>query len=104
MLIGSVIAGIFALYLNAYYSGPYLKYSIWEQVRDIFPSLVTSLSMFAVLFVISCFPINPFLMLPLQILIGATFIIVIYEIRKPEEYVELKAIAIPFISKIKNKK
>lgn len=100
MLMGSVITGIFALYLNAYYSGPYLKYSIWEQAMDILPSLLMSLTMFAILFAISFMPISPFLMLPLQIAIGAIFTFAICEIRKPDEYLELKGIAAPVINKI----
>ena len=100
MLIGSVIAGIFALYLNAYYSGPYLKYSIWEQAMDILPSLLMSLTMFAILFAISFLSLSPFIMLPLQIAIGAIFTFAICEIRKPDEYLELKGIAAPVINKI----
>lgn len=97
MLVGSVITGFFALYLNAYYSGPYLKYSIWEQVHDIMPSLLMSLSMFAILFAISFLPINPFIMLPLQIMVGAAFTLTICEIRKPDEYVEIRSIVSPLI-------
>lgn len=100
MLIGSVITGIFALYLNAYYSGPYLKYSIWEQAMDILPSLLMSLTMFAILFAISFLPMSPFIMLLLQIAVGAIFTFAICEIRKPDEYLELKGIAIPAINKI----
>ena len=100
MLIGSVITGIFALYLNADYSGPYLKYSIWEQAMDILPSLLMSLTMFAILFAISFLSLSPFIMLPLQIAIGAIFTFAICEIRKPDEYLELKGIAAPVINKI----
>lgn len=100
MLIGSVITGIFALYLNAYYSGPYLKYSIWEQALDILPSLLMSLTMFIILFVISFLPMSPFIMLPLQIAVGAIFTFAICEVRKPDEYLELKGIATPAIYKI----
>ena len=32
MLIGSVLTGFFAYYLNARYSGPFLKYSITEKI------------------------------------------------------------------------
>lgn len=100
MLIGSVITSVFALYLNAYYSGPYLKYSIWEQARDILPSLLMALSMFAILFAFSFLPFSPFVMLPLQIIIGVVFTLSICEIRKPEEYLEIKGIAMPLINKI----
>ena len=101
MLIGSVITGIIALYLNAYYSGPFLNYSIREQAKDILPSLLMSLTMFIILFVMSFLSLSPFVMLPLQILIGATFTIVVCEIRKSEEYIEIKAIALTALNRIK---
>lgn len=100
MLIGSTLTSVFALYLNAYYSGPYLKYSILEQAYDILPSLIMALSMFAILFVVNFIPLHPIVMLLLQIVLGATFILTICEIRKPEEYLEIKGIAMPIINKI----
>lgn len=99
MLSCSIFTGLFALYLNAYYSGPFLKYSIWEQVRDILPSLLMALSMFVILFAFSFLPLSPYVMLPLQIFIGAAFTLTICEIRKSEEYLELKAIATPIFIK-----
>lgn len=104
MLTCSIFTGLFALYLNAYYSGPFLKYSIWEQARDILPSLLMALSMFSILFAFSFLPINPLIMLPLQIIIGAAFTLTICEIRKPEEYLELKGIVIPIFIKILKRK
>ena len=35
MLVGTLVTGIISYYLNAYYSGPFLNYSIKEQVKDI---------------------------------------------------------------------
>lgn len=104
MLICSVITGLFALYLNAYYSGPYLKYPIWEQALDILPSLLMSLSMFIILFGLSYLTISPLLMLPFQIFIGAIYTLTVCEIRKPEEYLELKGIALPIINRIIKRK
>lgn len=99
MLVCSVFTGIFALYLNAYYSGPFLKYSIWEQARDILPSLLMALTMFVILLAFSFLPLNPFVMLPLQILLGSAFILITCEIKKPEEYLEIKGIAKLIINK-----
>lgn len=38
MLWGSVGTGLFAYYLNSYYSGRFLDYPITAQVKDILPS------------------------------------------------------------------
>lgn len=93
MLIGSVITGLFAYYLNAYYSGPFINYSISEQIKDIFPSFMIALFMFVCLFLISMLAINPFILLPLQIVVGASIAVGICELCKREEYLEIKKIA-----------
>ena len=94
MLWGSVIGGLFAYYLNAYYSGPFLNYSIKEQVKDIIPSFVMALTMGIIVFSISLLNISPFVQLPLQILVGATLTIVMCEFLKREEYLEIKKIVL----------
>lgn len=104
MLLGSVVTGLFALYLNSYYSGPYLKYSIWEQAKDVLPSLFTSLAMFSILFVMSYLPFSPFIMLPLQIIIGTLFTLIVCELRNPDEYLEIKSITISFMKKMLKRK
>ena len=101
MLLGSVVTGFISYYLNAYYSGPFLKYSIWEQVKDILPSFITAFTMFLILLVTSYLPINIYVMLISQIMIGAVFTLSVCEIRKPEEYLEIKSIAMPILKKIK---
>lgn len=101
MLFGSILSGLVAYYLNAYYSGPFLKYSTIEQIKDILPSLLMSLTMFIILYVIGLIQLSPYLMLPVQISVGAIFTFAICEIRKPEEYLELKTIALNAIYKIK---
>lgn len=100
MLTGSIVIGFISYYLNAYYSGPLLKYSVWEQARDVLPSLLIAVSMFVILFAFSFLPLNPFVMLPLQIVLGAVFTCTICEIRKPEEYNEIKTILAPIIRRL----
>lgn len=104
MLGGSVITGFIAYYLNAYYSGPFLNYSIKEQIKDILPSFGVALAMAIPVFAISFIPINPFMLLPLQILIGAVITIAICEVTKLPEYLEIKSIAMPVINKLIKRK
>ena len=100
MLVGSLIADLICYYLNAYYSGPFLNYSIKEQVKDILPSLGVAIAMAIPVFAINFIPISPFVMLPLQIIVGVTITIVICEVTKLSEYLEIKGIAMPIINKI----
>ena len=104
MLGGSVVTGFIAYYLNAYYSGPFLKYSIQEQIKDILPSLAIDVTMAIPVFAISFIPMNPFILLFLQIVVGAIITITICESIKLPEYLELKGIAMPIINKIIKRK
>lgn len=100
MLFGSVATGMFAFYLNAYYSGPFLNYSIKEQVADIAPSFIMAFIMFVLLVLINQIPISQYAILPIQVFVGALFTFIVCEFRKPEEYQEAKGIAMPIISKV----
>lgn len=104
MLGGSVIIGFIAYYLNVYYSGPFLNYSIKEQVKDILPSFGVALAMAVPVFAMSFIPLNPFILLPLQIVVGAVITITICEATRLSEYLELKDIILPTIIKITNRK
>ena len=104
MLGGSVVTGFIAYYLNAYYSGPFLNYSIKEQVKDILPSLGVAIAMAIPVFAMSLIPLNPFILLLLQIMAGVVITICICEITKLPEYFEIKGIAMPIINKIIKRK
>lgn len=104
MLWGSVVTGFIAYYLNAFYSGPFLNYSIKEQVKDILPSFCVAVAMALPVFAMSFTSMNPFVLLPLQIVVGAVITIVICEVKQLPEYLELKGIAMPIINKIIKRK
>lgn len=100
MIGGSVLTGFFAYYLNAYYSGPFLNYSIKEQVKDILPSFLVAVSMAIPVYAMSYLPVTAYALFPLQIVIGAILVITICETKKLPEYLEIKGIVIPMINKI----
>ena len=100
MIGGSVLTGFFAYYLNAYYSGPFLNYSIKEQVKDILPSFLVAVSMVIPVYAMSYLPVTPYALFPLQIITVAILVILICETKKLPEYLEIKGIVIPMINKI----
>ena len=104
MLAGSIVTSLISYYLNAYYSGPFLNYSIKEQVKDILPSFGVAVAMAVPVFAMSFIPLNPFILLPLQIVAGAIITILICEVTKLPEYLELKGIAMPIINKVIKRK
>ena len=99
MLLGSVVTGWIAYYLNAYYSGPYLHYGVWAQIKDLLPSISLALCMAIVVFFIGFIPLSPYILLPIQITIGAIIVFTVCEIIKLDEYIQLKNIALSIISK-----
>lgn len=101
MLAGSLGTNLIAYYLNAYYSGPFLNYSIKEQIKDILPSLGVAVAMAVPVFALSFIPMNPFVLLPSQIVVGAIITIGICEAIKLPEYIGIKDIAISFFNKRK---
>lgn len=99
MLISSVFVGFFSYYLNARYSGPFLNYSIKEQVKDIIPGFSIALLMALPVYAISYLPLNPFVLLPIQLLAGLLIVLALCEKIGLEEYKEIKSIALNLLKR-----
>lgn len=106
MIIGSVVVGWITLIINAYYSGKKFNYTWWMQLKDIAPSLLISLSMALPVYLLTYLPVSDFIILPIQIIVGAAVTIALCELFKREEYLQLKGIVLEYGGKMihKNKK
>ena len=104
MLGGSVITGFISYYLNAYYSGRFLNYSIKEQIKDILPSFLVAITMALAVYMLSFINMEPLLLLIVQLATGLIVTIALCEITKLEAYIELKNILLSYTSKLKNGK
>lgn len=100
MLIATFFSNVTAYYLNAYYSGPFIGYSFWDQLNDIKPSLLISLSMAIPVYAMSFIPISPFILLPIQICVGGLIVYIICEKVRTQEYLEIKGIIVKAIKKV----
>lgn len=110
MLIGSVFIGFISFYLNAYYSGPFLKYSIWNQIKDILPSFFIALTAATLSYIpvfvydlgnwSSTWTTAAYIILPVQLIIGIIFILILCEKLHTKEYLELKGIVMPQVKRI----
>ncbi|MBQ4126881.1 MAG: lipopolysaccharide biosynthesis protein [Alistipes sp.] len=100
MLAGSFVTNLISYYLNTYYSGPIINYSIKEQIKHISPSFGVAIAMAVPVFLISFIPASPLVMLPLQIVVGAVITIGICETIKLPEYIEIKGIVTPLLNKV----
>ena len=101
MLWGVVITGIIAFFLNSYYTGRKLKYSSWMQLKDISGSFAMSFIVAIMIYFLKYLPFTYWLILPMQLVVGGLLLVLICEITKKEEYMELKVIAKSFFPKFK---
>lgn len=104
MLIGSIIAGIISFFLNSYYTGKKLGYSSWMQLKDVSPFYGLSLVIALSVYFIKYLPLSNYIILPIQIVVGASVFFVIAESFKIPEYLEVKEIVLGYWYKIVNKK
>lgn len=102
MLISGILVGIISALLNASYAGVFINYSAKEQLSDISKSFALALAVALIVFSMSFIPISPFILFPLQLLVGGLFTFGLCEKYKLDEYVELKSMVLPYI--VKNKK
>lgn len=93
MLIGSVFIGLFGYYLNAYYSGPAIGYSIKEQIMDVLPSFGIAMLMCAAVFGMSYIPVSPFILFPMQLIVGMAIAVGLSKKYELPEYIEIEDLA-----------
>lgn len=101
MLVGSVVAGIIAFFLNSYYSGRMIGYSSWMQLKDIAPSYGLAFFIALLVFFLKYLPYSYWIILPLQLVIGIAVFFMVCNISKMGEYEEVKAMVIHMLKKFK---
>lgn len=104
MLWGSVGTVFFAYYLNSYYSGKFVGYSIKTQIVDILPSFCLASVVALIVYFVSFLNLSHFLILPIQIVVGAVLVVLICELTQKEEYIELKTIICSYKDKFSKKR
>ena len=103
LIVGFITGGCIDFWLNSYYSGKFIGYSTKDQLKDIAPSLGVAFAVALPVYGLSFIPINEFILLPIQLLVGAGIAFIVLEKTKLEEYQELKQIAIPIVNKVLHK-
>lgn len=104
MLIGSLCAGIVSFFLNSYYTGRSLGYSSWMQLKDIAPSYGIAFLIAISVYFLKYLPFSYWVILPMQIVVGAIVFLVVCETSKLPEYLEVKQITTDFVKKIAARK
>ena len=99
MLYTDILAGVIAYFLNSYYSGKFLGYSSWMQIKDFSPSYGIAIFIAIPVFLMKYLPFTNWIILPLQILLGLSLFLLICHISKIEEYNEIKNLLKTYINK-----
>jgi O-antigen/teichoic acid export membrane protein len=95
MLCGMIVNTLIAYYLNSYWSGRLINYSLFEQIQDILPSFLLALLIGSIMFFESLFIIVPPLaLLIIQVISGVSVSIGLCEFLKMKDYLFLKEIVL----------
>ncbi|NQV01393.1 MAG: hypothetical protein HQ542_02015 [Bacteroidia bacterium] len=97
-----IVNSMIAYYLNSYWSGKFINYSIREQVIDIMPSFLLALFMGTVVFLAGkVLPAGYLIKLIFQILFGGVLVFSLCEWFKIDSYLYIKEIIITKLIAIK---
>ena len=97
MLVVSIFTSIISLYLNTWYTSKTLKYTFWRQLEDIAPSYLTAFIIALSVYFLKYLPLPFYVILVIQIIVGFITGLVVSELLKLGEYMELKSILIKLI-------
>jgi teichuronic acid exporter len=91
MLLSSTFISIFITYsLNSHYSGKEIKYSTYDQFKDVIPFFLMAITMAILTWSISLLPIPMYGCLALQLLVGVVLYVGMCELFHIAEYNEIK--------------
>ncbi len=100
MLYVNVLTAIIAYFLNSYYSGKFLGYSSWMQIKDFAPSYGVATVVALSVYFLKFLPLSYWCILPIQILVGIVSFLGLCHFLKLEEYTETKEMLMPIVNKI----
>lgn len=89
MLWVNLLVGIIAYFLNSHYSGRLLGYSSWMQLRDIAPSYALAIAIALAVWFLKYLPLSYWIVLPMQITVGAAVFFTLCNLFKMNEYKEI---------------
>lgn len=101
MLYTNIIIGIISYFLNSYYTGKFLNYSSWMQIKDVAPSYGIATLVAVSIYFLKYLPVSNWLILPIQIVLGFFILIAVCQQIRMREFIEIKGIIQPYLKKIK---
>ena len=94
MIWGSVIYNILLLFVNLYYCGSAIKYSVFEQLKDIFPIILFCVIMFLLMSLCNSLLVDLLLVIRMLIVtvVGGVFFISMASFTHLKPYIDLVSI------------
>lgn len=101
MLYTTILTSIVAFFLNSYYSGKFIGYSSWMQLKDIAPSYGIAMLISLSVYFLKYLPVTNWIILLIQIILGIIVFFMICGNTHMREYQEVIEILHPYIMKLK---
>lgn len=101
MLYTNFLTGIISYFLNSYYTGKFLGYSSWMQIKDVAPSYGIATLLAVSIYFLKYLPVSNWVILPIQIVLGFFILIAVCQQTRMREFVEIKGIVQPYLKKIR---
>jgi O-antigen/teichoic acid export membrane protein len=104
LILGMVIVSILSCLLNAFWSSKLLRYSVLEQLKDIFPSFLFAIIIGLIVYYVGHFiETKPLVSLLIQLLLGISLVISIGEFISQPNYMYIKTNLAKVAKGLKNK-
>lgn len=104
MLYVNLLTGLIAYFLNSYYSGKFLGYTSWMQLKDVAPSYGVATVVALSVYFLKYLPLSNWVILPMQLVLGTVVFFVVCKATRIEEYDEIKEIIMPYVKMFVRKK
>lgn len=95
--------GVIGFFLNSYYSGKFIGYSSWMQIKDVASSFGIALITALAIWFLKYLPVSNWVILPIQLVIGIIVFFFICKAANIPEYNEVKQLIMPMFRKIVKK-
>jgi O-antigen/teichoic acid export membrane protein len=96
---GLIVHAVLCLYINAYYTKKYVGISLFQQLKDVLPSLLLSVSMGGLIFLLTQLNLSDAIILSLGVGIGCLYYFGVASIFRMKEWQELRAIPALYLKK-----
>ena len=101
MLYANLVTSVISFFLNSHWSGKFIGYSSWMQIRDIAPSYGVATVVALSVWFLKYLPLSNWIILPLQVVVGVAVFIFTCKITRLPEYEEAKNMMMPFVKRFK---